>query len=197
MTIDNMGVMNAGWGICGFTSSLYALYTNKPSEQVKLAKGGGTPTMVLAEVKSYLRMLQADERQDLLSGITAFTRSFGGVFAGFTIEDYITRINGVVSLGASPTDEKFGIAMPPDAVVDYLKRVCDFGGARLVDPGDACSECILGVYKTASPGGPHKGLKHYLYYLNGTIYSWGNQFASVDAAMGKGWDVCYKIAIAG
>lgn len=197
MTIDNMGVMNKGWGICGFTSSLYALYTNKPSEQVKLAKGGGTSTMVLAEIKSYLRMLQADGRQDLLGGITSFTRSFGGVFAGFTIDDYIARINDVVNIGANTSDDKFGIAMPPDAVVDYLKRICDFGGARQVGTGDACSECILGVYETANKNGPHKGLKHYLYQLNGTIYSWGNQFASVEAAMGKGWDVCYKIAIAG
>ncbi len=197
MTIDNMGVMNQGWGICGFTSSLYALYTNKPSEQVKLAQGGGTPTMVLAEIKSYLRMLQADGRQDLLGGITSFTRSFGGVFAGFTIDDYIARINDVVKIGANVGDAKFGIAMPPDAVVDYLKRICDFGGARLIGTGDACSECILGVYETANPGSMHKGLKHYLYSLNGTIYSWGNQFADVDAAMGAGWAVCYKIAIAG
>jgi hypothetical protein len=39
-TIDAMGTLNSGWGICGFTSSLYALYQNNPTQRMKLAEGG-------------------------------------------------------------------------------------------------------------------------------------------------------------
>ena len=197
MTIHTMGRLNAGWGICGFTSSLYALYNNRPSEQVRLAKGGGTPTMMLAEIKSFLKILQAEERNDMLAAITTFTRSFGGVFAGFTIDDYIARINDVVNTGADVTESRFGIAMPPECVVEYLKQIGGFNGSRIAPLSDKSSELILGVYDTNAAVGLHKGLKHYLYQLNGRIHSWGQEFDSVEAAMGAGWDVCYKITIAG
>ena len=31
MGLEDMGVLNIGWGICGVTSSLYALHSHSPS----------------------------------------------------------------------------------------------------------------------------------------------------------------------
>jgi hypothetical protein len=203
MPQDDMGVMNEGWGICGFTSSLYALYEHNPTERVNLAKGGSTGTRVLAEIKTYLRTLQAEGETGLLGEIEAFTKTFGGIFTGFTVEGYIASINDVVVTGANPRDAKYSIAMPPRAVVDYLKRICDFTNARLVGPGSGMSELILGVCRSGP--GMYNNLRHYLYLLNGIIYSWGKQFRGSDlsdsvakaaAHVGATWTIGHEIAIA-
>src|SRR5687768_284235 len=113
--IDDMGVLNQGWGICGFSSSLYALYQNNPTQRLKLAEGGRTATMMLAEIKVYLKTLQIEERNDLLQAIQTFTRSFGKGFSGFTIDGYISEINKAKGGVVDTRDSKYGIAMPPDA----------------------------------------------------------------------------------
>ena len=198
--IDNMGVMNTPWGICGFTSSLYALYTHSiAKKQKQLAKGGASPTQVLAEIKGYLRTLQADGCQDILDSIQTFTQSFAG-FDAWTIATYIEKVNSVVAHGANQSDPQFGIGMPPDAVIDYMKRICNFQNPHTVDVGANVPEAILGM-GTDKLGMPlYNGLGHYLYYLNGTIYSWGQQFANPTVAMdgvggvpGKDWRIVYKI----
>lgn len=198
-SIDSMGVLNSGWGICGFTSSLYALYNNNPSQRPKLAQGAVTPTRMLAEIKTYLRMLQAEGRRDILDDIKTFTRTFGGVHKQFTVTRYIERINSTVTKGADPGNEKFGIALPPHAVVDYLERVCGFRSAKVVDLSHQANEMILGVYDKKSKMKMYGGLAHYLYSRNQKIFSWGQQFGNVEQAMdtvgvGKNWDVCRKIA---
>ena len=194
MTIDTMGQLNAGWGICGFTSSLYALYHHNAAQQARLAQAGNIPTRMVAEIKTYLRMLQADGSTQRLAEIEQFTQSFGGVHAAFTIDSYIAKIDDVVDNGADPRDATFGIALPPDAVVDYLQRVCNFPNAKVVDLGANANELILGVYDTNDITAMYNGLQHYVYSLDGTIYSWGDQFTDVQDAMGASWDVCYKIA---
>lgn len=157
--------------VLGINLSIYffALYTHSPGQRSRLARGGRT------------------------------TSSFGGRFATFTIERYITRINNIVTLSDQEIidlkdDEIFGIAMPPAAVVDYLKRICDFQGARLVTSDK--SEMVIGVCGTGLP--MYNGLEHYVYYLNGTVYSWGLQFGSVREAAASQrttWTVGYRIAI--
>ena len=203
MPRNDMGKMNIGWGICGFTSSLYALYEHNPTLRSSLAKGGKTGTRVLAEIKTYLRILQAEGETTVLSDIEKFTKSFGGKFANFTVDSYIESINEVVTSGANPNDDKYSVALPPGAVVDYLKRVCQFKDAKLVDLSAKGSEFILGVCGN-DPKILYGGLEHYLYYLNGTIYSWGKTFTGKDLNEGVAkaaaevkatWTIGYKIAI--
>lgn len=190
MGLDQMGKMNVHWGICGFTSALYALYHHSPSQhQARLSGGAATPTRMLAEIKTYLRMLQADGQTGLLDDIRDFTRSFGNEFKTFTIESYIQRINDAVQQSNVTSDKLFSIAMPPHAVADYLKRVCGFQNPQVVDASTNAAEAIVGVFKSAAPGTKYGGLKHYLYRNNsavysGTdhIYSWGSRFASEAAA---------------
>ena len=192
--IDNMGIVNADHGICGFTSSLYALYTRSP--RAGLA-GAAVDTRMMAEIKTYLMLLKAAGRLDLLTQIKEFTSSFPG-YASFTIDGYIQKINQSVDTGV--TD--FSIALPPNVVIDYLQRVCDFKMAREVDVATTGTEFILGVRDAKGKSSPLKGLIHYVYYLSGTVYSWGDQFpngseaASVKAAgdsQSTEYAVVYKI----
>jgi len=191
--INSMGKLNADQGICGFASSLYALYTHSP-RKTELSEGAEVETRMLAEIKTYLKLLQADNRVDLMSAIQTFTRSFGGAYANFDLDKYIEQINAVAN-GGSVGD--FSIAMPPEAVVDYLRRACDFKSAKLLtgnmpDP----AELILGLCSTKMK--MYNRLAHYVYQLNGTVYSWGMQFGSVQqaaAAAHESWSVGHKIAI--
>lgn len=195
MGINNMGVVNAQHGVCGFTSSLYALYSKSP--RPSLVKGAKVETRMMAEIKTYLTMLKAEGRADLLSQIKDFTTSFPG-YGGFTIDGYIQKINQAVVTGVSD----FSIALPPAVVVDYLHRACDFKSAKEVGVTTTGIEFILGVRDANGKSTPLNGLIHWVYYLNGTVYSWGAQFpngneaASVAAAgqsQGTSYQVVYKI----
>lgn len=198
--MESLGVTNVGWGVCGFTSSFYAMYDQDQSARPQIINATKA-YRVLAEIKTYLHMLQA-ENSPLLKDITAFTQSFGGQFKTFSIRGYIEEINRAAAqnLGTPQIvmDSKFGIAMPPAAVADYLKRmwqkntnIAEGVTSSLMNSG------IVGVSKSAfSTQEPYHGLKHYLYYKNGTLYSWGNTYSSVQQAMGgSAWKVVYVISI--
>lgn len=192
-SIDSMGKLNNAWGICGFASALYSLYEHSPKQRAQLAPAGETNTRMLAEIKTYLKMLQADDKVVLLGKIQIFTRSFGGQWADFEIDKYIERINAVVKSGVVGD---FSIAMPPEAVVDYLQRVCDFKSARILTGNELePKELILGLSRTGM--NMYNSLAHWVYELNGTIYSWGKQFPSRQSVMSyKNYTgIAYKIAI--
>ncbi|UFN48191.1 hypothetical protein LPC08_19560 [Roseomonas sp. OT10] len=62
-----------------------------------------------------------------------------------------------------------------------------WGIARLVDPGTTPNEMLVGLYRDdGNAMGIHGGLRHYVYDLNGTDYSWGQRFASI-AQMNRGY----------
>jgi len=196
-----MGQANAHWGVCGFTSSFYAMHELNQSKRPQLI-GAGTASRVLAEIKTYLMILKAEGNTVVLDDIAKFTRSFGGDFGDFTIDKYITLVNSAVSRTDEEIkdDANYGIAMPPDAVADYLRRIWEFDSkVQTVSGGDGGSkDGILGVTEGKMP--LYSGLCHYLYRLRGTIYSWGGTYTSVaDAANGGAggakWRVCYFIDV--
>ena len=92
--LDLMGWTNAGWGVCGFTSSFYAMYELNPGKQ-GLLLGAGIAHKVLAEIKTYLVMLKGAGELALLQDIQGFTASFNG-YKKFTIDRYIRDINSSV-----------------------------------------------------------------------------------------------------
>ena len=199
-TIESMSELNTRWGICGFVSALSALFQHSPQKrQLELSSAAKIETRILAEIKVYLVTLQADNRVDLLSMITTFTRSFGGQWATFDIKDYIARINA--SPNVSPANlGDFSIAMPPDALVDYLRRMCEFKSARILnrtwslfDP----TELILGLSSDDMNMKLHNHLAHWVYHLNGKVYSWGQECGPVPSFLTshKYSKVVYKIAI--
>ncbi|MBD2110039.1 hypothetical protein [Nodosilinea sp. FACHB-13] len=172
MTIDAIGELNNKWGVCGFTGALYALHENRPTlEQNRLSSAAPTKTRMIAEIKSFLRQLQADRRTEMLNEIETFTKTFPN-YEDFTITNYIKRINDAVKV----TDGNFGdfsIAMPPDAVVAYLNYIGFPNAKRLPLSADSLSknELVLGLSR-----GTSETVRHYIYRKGTTIYSWGQQF---------------------
>lgn len=193
--MKTMGVTNAGWGVCGFTSSLYAMYHLNPGARGRLINAP-RPFTVLAEIKTYLEMLYAGQKTDLLDEIERLTRSFGVVdgfdFSTFTPRSYILYVNASVDKYVNKDsgevddqimgDPKFSIALPPQAVADYLQRMWGFGST--VHDMDVAGDAIIGVKDTSVDNGgkPYKGLCHYVYRKDQRIYSWGKYFVSLADA---------------
>jgi hypothetical protein len=181
-----IGTLNTGWGVCGFTSTLYSLYELNPGMRrllINRSRIGGT---VLAEIKTYLMMLQA-ENSHLLQSIQEFTQTFD--LPGWTINNYIEEINKASSLDqkAILASKEYGIAMPPEAVVDYVRRVWGLHAERWKWSGDPGADGIIGVSNQMKTMSMYNGLCHWMYRSNRKIYSWGKVFNSVRAA---GENVC-------
>ena len=177
-----VGITNRGWGVCGFTSTLYSMYELNPGKRgliIKRSRIGGT---VLAEIKTYLMMLKT-ENSLLLQDIEEFTQSFDR--PDWTIDNYINNINEAF-IGDRPEqavlmDASFGIAMPPKAVVDYVSRVWGYN-AELWKGPDPGSNGIIGVRDVTKNRWKYNGLCHWMYRSNRRIYSWGRVFNSVSGA---------------
>lgn len=203
MPVNDMGITNASWGVCGFTSSFYAMHELKQQKRPQL-NGAGSAHRVLAEIKTYLNILKADGQQQILDSIRQFTRSFGAPYDTFTVDNYIARVNDAVNHTEEQIlgEELFGIAMPPAAVADYLKRIWDSNSSVSTVMGGNGGEKdgILGVTSN-NPNMPmYNGLEHYLFRHNGVVYSWGEQFndiahAAREGAGGANWQVCRFIEV--
>ena len=181
--INAMGTLNNRWGVCGFTSSLYALYESSPSLRAELTDSAKVSTRVIAEIKSFLRQLEADGDALMLAEIATFTGTFPG-FGGFTIAEYIRKINAVAASGASYAQGDFSIAMPPEAVVAYLKYI-GFRNARILAPTASLvgkTELVLGLADPDNKLVSYNGLAHYVYQKGAKIYTWGRQFDSIQDA---------------
>ena len=206
--MTRLGITNKDWGVCGFTSSFYAMYDLNPATRPQIITATAA-YRVLAEIKTYLMMLKA-EGSDLLNKITEFTRTFGEDFEDFTVDTYIAEINKAAAMGKSRfqilSDPKFSIALPPDAVADYIRRIWDWktkitefavgtgGGDGIIGVSSSEYDEATGVKKL------YHGLEHYMYRSGGKVYSWGKEFSSVQNASRGGaggvlWRVCYEIAI--
>lgn len=195
--MDQIGDLNQGWGICGFNSALYALYTHSGRGRGKMADASASPSRMLAEIKTFMAILEAYGRQDILQSIQDFTRAFPG-FEGFTIKAYIDRIDDIVGRNWIDVDDaaSYSVGLPPKAVIAYLRMVCGFPSAQKVAVDAEVQESLVGVSKKNGRTAPYKGLCHWMYELDGTIYSWGRRFESVTAA-NKQYVVQYRIALTG
>jgi hypothetical protein len=155
---------NRKWGICGFASCIGAMYKN--GFIGKTIRADHLETRLLAEVKTYIRMLQADG-STLVEDIQAFTRTFGD--ATFSIERFIKQIDTFYTIPSNT-----GLAMPPHALVDYLQRCYDMKKARLAPLSPALNNVILGLVDPG--GGPYKGLKHWVFKRDvKRVYNWGEK----------------------
>ena len=192
-SMSDMGITNQYWGICGFTSTFYAMYGLHSD---KLDNTGNVRSRVIAEIKGYLQMLKADESA-LLGDIETFTKTFGG-YESFTIDGYIKKINESVSKSDSELKSiDFSIAMTPDAVADYIKRAWGYT-ATVSKSGDG--DGVIGVCDDPATMPMYDGLCHYMYRKGGKIYSWGSEFSSIQAAADSlngspTWKLCRLISI--
>jgi hypothetical protein len=192
--IDDMGIENSSQGICGFTSTLYAVYDNRPQLRQRLGNALGGPdrkTRMMAEIKTFLQMMKAEGNNTVLNEITELTRTFPG-YDAWSVDSYIERINSL-NVG------NYSIAMPPEATMQYMRTAWDMRPVLRDDevPGDV----ILGLARTGGPVNRWSNLAHYVYRsANGTVYSWGEQFnslADVNSRKGKDYSVVYRIMVHG
>jgi hypothetical protein len=176
--------INTTWGICGFASSLTACHKDSPL--IKEVKPADFPTRLMAEIKTFLKVLEAS-KSPIYKDIEALTKTFKG-FEKFNIPDFIDDINKVAVAPGKPVvlPKGFGIAMTPEAVVKYLE-VCWDKKAKL-NKGDASGKkgVILGLFD--KKGGD---LKHWVYKEDDKkVYNWGEVKSLADTlADCKGFDV--------
>lgn len=181
--IDDMGVTNKVHGVCGFTSTLYMVHKYRPKLHKRLDKALGDKgldgkqsmrnTRMQAEIKTFLRMMQANGAANLLNDIEELTRSFPGCDQ-WTIEGYIKDIDKGLDHTA------YSIALPPEAVIAYAETMWGLRAYQKDDdvPGDA----ILGLTRTGIVN-RWSNLAHYVYRDGANrLYSWGEQFADLAGA---------------
>lgn len=191
----SLGVMNAGWGICGFTSTFYAMHHRSPGTRPWLINATQAYS-VLYEIRDYLVSIQGTQ---LETDIRVFTRSFGPPHDTFTFDNYIRLIDTAsATLKESEDivdDERFGIGMPPHCVADYVTRAWKWKATvqDLSTPA-TITDAIVGVTMDWNAGKPYHGLCHYLYRGKHKYYSWGNEYVSLAKAM-PGASICYAITI--
>lgn len=204
--LTKLGDLNAGWGVCGFTSSFYGLWDILDQSKRSQIHGGTKAHRLLAEIKTYLMMLKAEGSTELLNEIEAFCRKFGDTdndFGNFSIDSYIARVNVSVNRTEKQIkeDSNFGIGMPPQAVADYLSRMWNV--KTEIKTGKTTSgpeNGVIGVKNVVKPLSTlYDGLEHYMYRHQQIIYSWGMAFNSVDEAAKLGttgkWEICCVIPL--
>ena len=174
--IDAMGIENATQGICGFTSTMYAIYANRPELRAGLQRAFDDKTRstrLMAEIKSLLVTMNAEGKQGVLDQIMELTRTFPN-FGGWTVDSYIASIN-------SQTAANYSIAMPPEATMEYMRSAWKMRPS-LVDmlrPGGG--DAVFGLTRTGAPRNRWKNLAHYVYRAgDGTLLSWGEKFNDLN-----------------
>ena len=202
--INNIGQVNIDYGVCGFTSALYALYTQSPENQQEyLSSAAKYKSRVAAEIKTFLKILEAEgdasSENSLFKQITDFTRTFGGDYANFSIPQYVSAINTMTTGAAQADSVDISIAMPPEGVVKYLREICNLNSA-IVDHRQQPwpKEAIIGVRHGNTAAGMYDGLVHYVYRKEPTVYSWGKRFSDLAHAgqsQHRQYEACVMIAI--
>lgn len=204
----NISALNVGdklGGICGFVSTLGALYANgmmteSGKESVGKGEKGDLNTRVLASIVTYLRLLKRENNKQYLSEITSFTQCFPGSET-FSIDKYIEKIEEVADAPTKIYDFDFSIAMPPNPVADFVRRT----GMKAVLVRGAKPELkakvILGLGDKTKLD-KWDGLKHWVFRNSTTVYNYGEKYGSGDllAKMnelfpGKDWEIVYQLAL--
>ena len=212
--MGSVGSVNASHGVCGFTSSLTAMYAQSPGTRPLLINGAPRVTRVLADIKTYLNMLRAANKRDLLNEIADFNKVMYPQIVVETgkakpvwngLDAFITRIDGCVTLLAAKStmekdnavlnslDPSFTLYMSPHAVKDYMERM--WGATAVLSdlPTGLGENCIVGVTRPG-PKNIHNNLVHWMYKHGTDIWSWGDKFASVQDA-NKNYSVVYTIEV--
>jgi len=199
--MHTFGAVNINQGICGFTSTLYAVYANRPGLHTSLDKASAhARTRLMAEIKTFLVMLRALGKQSMLDEIQTLTRSFAG-YEAWTPETFITQVNGVARPEGVPVpDVDFSIAMPPGPLMEYLKICWDFNPVLETSLHENGGNIILGLTRTGGPKNAFGNLAHYVYKTPaGKIQSWGQDFdsiAHVNKVKKRNYSIISRIKIA-
>lgn len=194
--INALGVINRPHGVCGFVACFQAYFDSASDTWKKTMMDCAVGEKNVAGIiVAFLRRAQ-EKRPEVIGEIDLFTRSFGGKYKDFSCKKYIKAAH---KPGAS-----LDIAMPPSGVLRMLRDGLGMNSAALVDVDTPLERCIVGVTEPGHEEGLHDGLRHWVYYSAGTVYSWGRTFNGGDLAealadlkeRGRGdFTVCQKIKL--
>lgn len=169
--IAEISEVNTKWGICGFCSSLGALWCTDPDVQKKVTQitKKDFSTRLLADIKTFLMQYKAKGDKEMLKQLTEFNKNWD---AAFTIDGFIGKVNDSVKV--IPKD--LTLAMTPVALVDYLKLNWELkGNYSKGRPADTTKNVILGLYKKKDAHA-YKELKHWVFMKDKNhVYNWGEE----------------------
>jgi hypothetical protein len=178
--ITNISELNRGWGICGFASSLAALYQNGHNAKIidRAVGANQLETRLLAEIKTFLVTLQAENNTTLLKEIETINRSL--VSGSFSIPQYIKKINTIATTLPNRSDSSYSLAMTPNALINYLKFSCGFKNVKVIPRPStefsAFDNVILGLSSPKVKDTRWNRLAHWVYKKNNyEIYNWGQK----------------------
>lgn len=212
--MGSVGSVNAVHGVCGFTSTLTAMYAQSPGTRGLLMNGAPRVTRVLADINTYLNMLRAANETGLREEIEAFNEEMypqievasgkaKPVWEG--LGKFVERINECVTLLGTRTtmeddnkvlnalDPSFTLYMSPRAVKDYVERIWGAAATLSELPSGLGPRCIVGVTRPG-PTNRHRNLVHWMYKHNEDFWSWGYRYDSVRAARDT-YTVVYTIEV--
>lgn len=178
------------WGVCGFVSVLSALQDQKVIDLGHYeANSTEHRDLVISLVKDFLRQLQ-QEKPCIAKDVEAFTQTFGGDFKKQTLQGFLQHEHGC----APASDAKIGIALTPDAVVEFLHYIKRAAG-RLDSPtGGTGGPCIIGL--GTQDNTRWKGLRHWVFYKSDAeVYTWGQKHKLADLVPGRYTGILYKVAL--
>lgn len=209
--IGLVGSVNAVHGVCGFTSTFTALYAQNPGKRPLLINGAPRVTRVLADIKVYLKLLEAAaDGKALLTEINQFNIDMYPQYPNLAaypwtnLADFIERIDDCVErLAMISTMEEdnailnkinFTLFMPPRGVADFIRRSWGWAATISELPTGLGENCIVGVARPGVTNGYHD-LVHWMYKRGAQYWSWGSLYASVQAA-NPAYTVIYSIELA-
>lgn len=170
MEVNEISALNRAWGVCGFTSTLTALYLDDPLLQRRfngLESKEARQRKLLIEVVSFLNYVTFD-RADLIAEINELNRRLetkAGQWKG--IDDFVRRCKTFIK-GGAPEFSNYQCALTPEALVCYLKVICGLESAEIAANEDLGGQGVLGLMNAADE------LAHWVYRDGkGNVHNWG------------------------
>ena len=159
-------------GICGICAVLYAVYMDCRERRCELASTLGIDYLRRCFIQDEIHNLLTSY-PELHKDIQTLTREFPG-YTGFKITDYMS------TLSTKKTSGDYSIALPPMAVVQYLKRWNIDATFHQPPSSPLPNRCILGLGFFSS-GDSKPKLRHYVYKKGKKIFSYGEKYDDLEA----------------
>lgn len=168
-----MGLENCEQGVCGICAVLYAVYMDSSKEgRLKLVRDlkpdDSRRCFIQHEIDKLLTSYPG-----LYEDIQTLTKEFPG-YTGFKITDYMS------TLSTKKTSGDYSIALPPMAVVQYLKEWNIDATFHQPPSSPLPDRCILALGFFSS-GDSKPKLRHYVYKKGKKIFSYGKKYDDLEA----------------
>lgn len=180
--LDRITHVNIVHGVCGFVSVMTAMYERK-----KITFSNDTLEDIVAKrdikqfiythIVEYLKKIQT-AAPELITKINNFTQLFGGPYSSFTCQQYIDNN------ATTWTKDDISIAIPPDVVVDYIKRMFNISNVVKLNSSQKNKWGIGNSIIGFGDGDTEADIKHYTYRDRGEhIYNYGQDRSHTETVV--------------